>query len=51
MANCHGLPLRGGSLAGAFELLRRLPTEDALVLPSDDELQLLVSLLTEAVAA
>lgn len=51
VANCHGLPLRGGALDGAFELLRRLPDEDVLALPGNDELAGMLAMLEQAAAA
>lgn len=51
VAGCHGLSLRGGALDGAFELLRRLPTEDALPLPGDDDLAALLAGFEQAAAA
>jgi flavorubredoxin len=51
VASCHGVSLRGGSLDGAFALLRRLPTEGALALPTNDDLVLLQQAFEQAVAA
>ena len=51
VASCHGLSLRGGSLAGAFALLRRLPAEGVLAQPTNDDLVLLQQAFEQAVAA
>jgi flavorubredoxin len=51
VTSCHGVALRGASLDDAFGLLRRLPTEAPVALPSNDELELVQQAFAAAVAA
>lgn len=50
VASCHGLALEGEALHEAFTLLRRLPTEDALPVPGNDELAAILASFEQVAA-